>query len=112
MGRLEAAYRISAALGTPLADLIDRVDADLRNGRQLAMKVRAEAAGVQATCVILAGLPLVGVGLGITMGADPIEQLLHTPIGAGCAVGAALLQCAGLAIVSAMVRGTIRQVHS
>ena len=104
IARLDAAYRISEALGTPLADLLDRVEADLRAGRRLRMNVRAQTAGAQATSVLLAGLPLVGLGLGVSMGFDPVDQLLHTPVGAGCALTAVLLQCAGLAWTARLVR--------
>jgi tight adherence protein B len=112
LARLEAAYRISDALGAPLADLMDRVDADLRGGHRLGMNVRAQAAGVQATAVILAGLPLVGIGLGVTMGVNPAGQLLHTPVGAACALSAALLQCAGIAWTASLVRGVVTEVRA
>jgi tight adherence protein B len=104
IARLDAACRISEALGTPLADLLDRVDADLRAGQRLRLNVRAQMAGAQATSVLLAGLPIVGLGLGVSMGFDPVDQLLHTPVGAGCGLTAVLLQCAGLAWTARLIR--------
>jgi tight adherence protein B len=104
VARLEAAYRISEALGTPLADLLDRVDADLRAARRLRLSVGAQTAGVHATSVLLAGLPVVGLGLGASMGVDPLGRLLHTSVGAGCAIAAVLLQCGGLAWTARLVR--------
>jgi tight adherence protein B len=112
IARLDAAYRISEALGTPLADLLDRVDADLRAGQRLRLTVRAQTAGAQATSVLLAGLPVVGLALGASMGADPVDQLLHTPVGAGCGLGAVVLQCAGLAWTARLVRGATREVSA
>jgi tight adherence protein B len=105
VARLDAAYRISEALGTPLADLLDRVDADLRAGQRLRLAVRAQTAGAQATSLLLAGLPVVGLGLGASLGVDPVDQLLHTPVGAGCGLGAVVLQCLGLAWTARLVRG-------
>jgi tight adherence protein B len=112
LARLTAAQRISEALGAPLADLMDRVDADLRGGHRLAMAVRAQTAGVQATAVILTGLPLMSIFLGAGMGVHPAHQLLHTRVGAGCVLSAALLQCGGLALTAAMVRAVIAEVRA
>lgn len=109
IARLDAAYRISEALGTPLADLLDRVDADLRAGQRLRLAVRAQTAGAQATSLLLAGLPVVGLALGVSLGVDPIDQLLHTSVGAGCGLGAVVLQCAGLAWTARLVRGATRE---
>jgi len=111
LARLEAAYRISEVLGTPLADLLDRVDADLRAQQRLRLNVQAQLAGAQATSVLLAALPVVGLALGGAMGFDPVAQLLHTPVGGACAVLAALLQCGGLAWTARLVRGATAGVR-
>jgi tight adherence protein B len=111
LARLEAAYRISEALGTPLADLLDRVEADLRAAERLRLNVRAQTAGAQATSVLLAGLPVVGLVLGVTMGFDPFHQLLRTPVGGACAIAAALLQCGGLVWTTRLVRGATAGVR-
>jgi tight adherence protein B len=111
LARLEAAYRISEALGTPLADLLDRVEADLRAAERLRLNVRAQTAGAQATSVLLAGLPVVGLVLGVTMGFDPFHQLLRTPVGGVCAIAAALLQCGGLVWTTRLVRGATAGVR-
>lgn len=105
VARLEAAYRISEALGAPLADLLDRVDGDLRAERRVRATVQAQTSGARATSVLLAGLPIAGLALGAGMGADPIDELLHTPLGGGCAVAAVLLQCVGLMWTDWLVRG-------
>lgn len=104
VARVVAALRISEQLGAPLADLLDRVDDDLRAGQRLRASVAAQTAGSQATAVLLAALPVAGLALGITLGADPLRQLLHTPLGAACAVGALALQTAGLGWSSRLVR--------
>jgi Flp pilus assembly protein TadB len=108
--RLEAAYRISEALGAPLADLLDKVDADLREGRRLRQSLSSETAGVQATSAVLGALPLFGVGLGYAMNTDPLHQLLHTPAGAVCGILAVLLQCAGFLWTGRIVAGAFKGV--
>jgi tight adherence protein B len=109
LGRLSAAWQLSERLGAPLADLLDRVEADLRAAERVRLSVAAQTAGAQATTWVLAALPLAGVGLGYGMGVDPARSLLHTPLGAGCAFGALALQCAGLAWASLLVRGAIAE---
>ncbi|MER6596151.1 hypothetical protein ABT214_30735, partial [Micromonospora purpureochromogenes] len=55
-----------------------------------------QAAGARATALLLAALPLGGIGLGYSIGADPVAVLLHTPVGAVSALTAMGLQIGGL----------------
>jgi Flp pilus assembly protein TadB len=101
--RGELARRASAALtlaertGAPLAELLDRVEADARAADRVAAGLTAQSAGARATALLLAGLPGAGLALGVTIGADPVHVLLHEPVGAACALGALALQLTGLA---------------
>ncbi|MFG2053999.1 type II secretion system F family protein [Micromonospora sp. NPDC048930] len=91
-----AAVRLADRTGAPLADLLERVEADARaNDRGLAA-ADAQAAGARATAWLLAALPLGGIGLGYAIGVDPVAVLLHTPVGGGSAIGAVALQISGL----------------
>jgi tight adherence protein B len=107
--RLNAAWQLSERIGAPLADLLDRVESELRATEQVRRSVASQTAGARATAWILGALPLAGVALGYAMGADPARSLLHTPLGAGCAFTALTLQCAGLAWTSVLVRGALSQ---
>jgi tight adherence protein B len=89
-------WRLAERTGAPAADLVERIEADARAADRTAATAAAQAAGAHATAMLLAALPLGGIGLGITMGADPLGVLLHTPVGAACAIAAVLLQCGGL----------------
>lgn len=91
-----AAQRLSDRTGAPTADLVDRIEADARAADRARATAAAQAAGAQATAVLLAALPVGGIALGYSIEADPLQVLLHTPVGAACAVGASLLQGAGL----------------
>lgn len=104
-----AAWRVSERLGAPLAYLLDRVDAELRAAERCRESVVAQTAGVRATSWLLAALPAAGLALGYAMGGDPLRVLLHTPLGAACATGALLLQCAGLAWTSSLCRGAVEE---
>lgn len=92
-----AAWELAEQTGAPLADLVERIEADARAMDRAVATAAAQAAGARATAWLLAALPLGGIGLGYGIGADPLHVLLHTPLGAGCALAAIALQFAGLA---------------
>ena len=92
-----AAWRLAERTGAPIADLVERIEADARAIDRASAAAAAQAAGARATAWLLAALPVGGIGLGYSIGADPLAVLLHTPVGAACAAGAIALQIAGLA---------------
>lgn len=103
-----AVWRLAEQTGAPAADLIDRIEADARTADRAQASAAAQAAGAQATALLLAALPLGGIALGYAIGADPLQVLLHTPLGAACAAGAVLLQCAGLFWSDRLTNGPAR----
>lgn len=103
-----AVWRIAEQTGAPAADLVERIEADARAADRARTSAAAQAAGAQATAVLLAILPVGGIALGYAIGADPLRVLLHTPIGAVCAIAASFLQCAGLLWSERMTNGPAR----
>ncbi|WP_433494786.1 hypothetical protein ACQP26_02120 [Micromonospora sp. CA-248089] len=91
-----AAGRLADRTGAPLADLLERIEADARAADRGLAAAAAQAAGARATAWLLAALPLGGIGLGYGIGVDPVAVLLHTPVGGGSAVAAVVLQVGGL----------------
>ena len=109
IGRLtRAAARLAERTGAPLADLVERIEADIRATDRGLAAANAQAAGAKATAWLLAGLPLGGIALGYGIGVDPLQVLLRTPIGAACAVAAIFLQCVGLAWADRLTGGATR----
>lgn len=104
-----ALRRVADQTGAPLADLLERAAADARSSDRIRAVAAAQAAGAQATAWLLAALPAAGIALGYAIGADPLRVLLHTPIGAGCAVGAIALQVAGLEWADRLIRPRLRE---
>lgn len=100
-----AVWRLAEATGAPVADLVERIEADARAADRSRAAAAAQAAGARATAWLLAALPLGGIALGYGIGADPLQVLLHSPIGAGCTVGALLLQLAGIAWADRLAGG-------
>ncbi|MGW4462857.1 type II secretion system F family protein [Micromonospora sp. NPDC004704] len=107
-GLARAAVRLAEQTGAPLADLLERIEADARAMDRGLAAAAAQAAGARATAMLLAGLPLGGIALGYGIGVDPLAVLLRTPIGAGCAVGAIVLQLAGLAWADRLAGSALR----
>ncbi len=99
-----ACWEVAVDGGAGLADGLDRVAAALRAERDQRDDLRAQLAGPRATAGMLALLPLFGVLLGVSLGADPLRVLLHTPAGLGCLLVGAALEWAGLAWTSRIVR--------
>uniref|UniRef100_A0A7L6BEE1 Tight adherence protein B n=2 Tax=Micromonospora robiginosa TaxID=2749844 RepID=A0A7L6BEE1_9ACTN len=91
-----AAVCLADRTGAPLADLLERIEADARAADRGLAAAAAQAAGARATAWLLAALPLGGIGLGYAIGVDPVAVLLHTPVGGGSAVAAVVLQIGGL----------------
>lgn len=91
-----AAVRLADRTGAPLAELIERIEADARATDRGLAAAAAQAAGARATAWLLAALPLGGIGLGYGIGVDPVAVLLHSTVGGVCAILAVALQIVGL----------------
>ncbi|AXO32756.1 hypothetical protein [Micromonospora sp. B006] len=91
-----AAGKLADSTGAPLADLLERIEADARAADRGLAAAADQAAGARATAWLLAALPLGGIGLGYGIGVDPVAVLLHTPVGGGSALAAVALQVGGL----------------
>ncbi len=102
--RVAAAWEVAEVSGAPLAELLDRLDADLRSVARVRTAAHAHGAGVRTTAILLAALPIAGLALGFAIGADPLDVMLHTRPGAACAVSALVLQLTGLAWSNRLVR--------
>jgi len=104
----KAVWRLAERTGAPAAELVERIEADARAADRAHASVAAQAAGAQATALLLAALPLGGIALGYGIGVDPLQILLHTTLGGGCALGAAFLQAVGLLWADHLATGPAR----
>jgi tight adherence protein B len=93
---MAASWEVSTRSGAPLADVLDRVAAGLRDDEEALAEVTAALGPPRATAKMLAVLPVLGVGLGMSMGADPLAFLLGSPLGLGCLGLGVLLALVGL----------------
>ncbi|MEU2069410.1 type II secretion system F family protein [Streptomyces anulatus] len=102
---MAACWRVAVDGGAGLATGLERLEATLREDRRRREELRAQLAGAWSTVVVLALLPVAGLGLGAALGAEPLRVLLHTPGGLACLAVGALLEAAGLYWACRIVRG-------
>ncbi|MET7858820.1 type II secretion system F family protein [Streptomyces sp. NPDC005318] len=99
-----ACWRVAVDGGAGLATGLDRLEGALRAERRRREELRAQLAGAWSTVAVLALLPVLGLGLGAALGADPLRVLLHGPAGLACLVVGGLLETAGLLWAGRIVR--------
>ncbi|MEU8629598.1 type II secretion system F family protein [Streptomyces sp. NPDC048669] len=99
-----ACWRVAVDGGAGLAAGLDRLEGALRAERRRREELRAQLAGAWSTVVVLALLPVLGMGLGAALGAEPLRVLLHSPAGLVCLVAGGLLETAGLLWAGRIVR--------
>lgn len=99
-----ACWRVAVDGGAGLAAGLTRLESALRAERRHREELRAQLAGAWSTVAVLALLPLVGLGLGAALGADPLGVLLHSPGGLVCLLTGGVLETAGLLWASRIVR--------
>ncbi|MEU0161909.1 type II secretion system F family protein [Streptomyces sp. NPDC006261] len=102
---MAACWRVAADGGAGLVAGLDRLETALRADRRRREELRAQLAGAWSTVVVLALLPVAGLGLGAALGADPLRVLLHTPGGLFCLAVGGFLEAAGLFWACRIVRG-------
>lgn len=94
--RVAVAWRTAEEYGLPMAELLASVRADLLARHRFRERTKAALAGAKATALVLALLPLLGIGLGQAMGAKPFAVLLGGGLGGMLLVIGVGLVCAGL----------------
>jgi tight adherence protein B len=95
-GRVARAWALAERHGVGLAELLDAVRTDLEHRAAFVRDVESKMAGPRATAAVLSGLPVLGVVLGETSGADPLGVLAGRPAGQVLLVVGTLLLCVGM----------------
>lgn len=90
------AWRVAQDAGAPLAEVLGRLAADLAARRAQGLAVATALAGPRSSAVLLAGLPVLGLALGATLGAQPLDVLFGTPGGRLVCAAGVVLDAAGV----------------
>ncbi|MEV4126846.1 type II secretion system F family protein [Nocardia sp. NPDC049707] len=104
LGRIADAWQVAEHYGLALAELLSAARADLLGRIRFRTRTTAALAGARATAAVLAGLPLLGIGLGQLMGAAPLHVLLSPGLGTVLLPLGAALACIGLLWTDAITR--------
>ncbi|APE32883.1 hypothetical protein BOX37_01615 [Nocardia mangyaensis] len=96
LSRIAAAWRVAEEYGLALAEPLTAARTDLLGRIRFRARTEAALAGARASATVLAGLPLVGIGLGQLMGAAPLSVLFGSPAGNLLLPLGAALACCGL----------------
>ncbi len=93
---LTAAVGLSRRHGVAVAGLVSRL-ADVAAQELIAEEEKAAAlAGARLSGLLLAALPVLGIGLGAGIGANPLPVLLGDGLGGVLLIAGSVLCCAGL----------------
>ena len=102
--QLRSGWLLTRRHGLAFTPLVDALAVDL-SGQLAADAERAgQVAGPRMSGYVMAFLPLMGLALGVGMGADPLRVLLSTAVGNVLLVVGVLLTCAGLLWSARIVR--------
>lgn len=96
LASLGRAWKLGERLGAPMTGLAEQVAHQVRADRATRELVDAELAGPRASGKLLALLPLLGIGLGVVAGGDPVGFLTGGTAGRLCLVAGCALACAGV----------------
>lgn len=102
---LAALWQVCEGSGAALAAALDRLVEGAEQSARVRREVQSQLAGPRSTVRVLAALPVVGVGMGLLMGADPVGFLIGTPWGWACLALAAGLEAVGLFWMRRLVAG-------
>lgn len=102
--RLRSGWLLTRRHGLAFTPLIDALAADLSEQIAAEADRAGQVAGPRMSGYVMAVLPLLGLVLGVGMGADPFRVLLMTPVGNILLLVGVVLTCAGLLWSARIVR--------
>jgi tight adherence protein B len=105
---VSAAWAVTESVGGAVAEVLDRLGEVLEADRQSRAALDAALAAPRATMTLLAGLPLLGIVLGQSLGAQPLHLLLRRPIGWALLATGITLDLVGVAWTRLLVNRALR----
>lgn len=90
-----AACTVAQQTGAPLAPVLETVARSVVLAEQGRTEREAALAGPRSTARVLGWLPVLGIALGVVLGADPISFLLGSPLGLVTAAAGFALMAVG-----------------
>jgi tight adherence protein B len=94
--RLAVCWHLAQTHGLAIGTLMRAAQRDIAERQRFSARVNAGMAGARTTAMVLAVLPVLGIGLGQAIGAEPLAFLLSDGVGGWLLVVGVSLACAGL----------------
>ncbi|BCI55540.1 hypothetical protein NIIDNTM18_48180 [Mycolicibacterium litorale] len=94
--RIAVCWQLAQAHGLSIAALMQTAQRDIAERQRFSSRVNAGMAGARTTATVLAALPVLGIGLGQLIGADPVRFLFSGGAGGWLLVIGVTLSCVGL----------------
>jgi tight adherence protein B len=94
--RLAVCWQLAQDHGLAIATLMQTAQRDIVERDRFSASVAAGMTGARTSAAVLAGLPLLGVGLGELIGAQPVRFLLSGGAGGWLLIIGVTLACVGL----------------
>lgn len=104
LASLAVCWDVCQGAGSSLARAVDRLEEALLADQACREEVQADLEGPRTSAMLLAVMPLFGMGLGAGLGGHPLHVLLRTPLGWGCLVLGVGLELLGLWWTKRIVR--------
>lgn len=105
LGSLATLWVVAAHSGSGLAAACTQLGHAAVANEQARRDLRTSLTGPRTTMRVLAVLPVVGLGLGTLLGAQPVAWLLGSPLGLSIVAAGTVLDIAGVIWLRRMVRG-------
>jgi tight adherence protein B len=102
---LAACWHAADRHGVGLTEAVAGIEEGLRAETARVRAVAVELAGIRATILLLATLPAFGIALGLALGANPWDMLLHRMPGQLCLIFGVGLDLCGLLWTDQLVAG-------
>ena len=103
-----AALEVAVRTGAPVAAVLDRARNDVADRMGIARDLAAAVSGARASAALLAVLPVLGVAMGVGLGAAPLEVLFHTSVGHGALAAGTVLTAVGVLWTERLISGAER----
>jgi tight adherence protein B len=94
--RLAVYWQLAQTHGLAIAALMQTAQRDIIERERFSARVNAGMAGARTTAAVLAGLPVLGIGIGQLIGADPMGFLMSGGAGGWLLIIGVTLACVGL----------------
>ena len=106
-----AVCRMGHATGAPMAEILDSCAAGIAEAGEARSAREVAMAGPKSSAHMLAVLPLVGIALGLVMGADPLGFLLDTFWGHVALAAGIGFEVAGILAVRRLIHQAVQEAE-